>query len=98
MKRKLKILAIISLLCICGTFLASCEYIDELRNNHAVFVYDDGVTKIEKDGKIYVELEGMGDFFGAGTFKSITITEKDVPILLSKQFGDSAWYSDKADL
>ncbi len=98
MTKKLKIVSVICVMCICSTFLSSCQYIDDLRSKRVVFVDDGGVKKIEKNGKIYVELEGMGDFFGVGSFERIMLTEKDVPILLSGQFGYSAWYSDRADL
>jgi len=76
-------------LCICGTFLSSCEYIDDLRSERAVYIQEDGETKILIDGEKYVELEGFRvkvDYLGL--YNGGYVAEEDVPILLVKLFGD----------
>ncbi|MBE6671765.1 MAG: hypothetical protein E7593_06140 [Ruminococcaceae bacterium] len=98
MKRKLKILAIISLLCICGTFLASCEYIDAMRNIHAVYIRDGDETKIQKNGKTYVELEGFKDRYTLYTPTYLKVTEKDVPVLLMNVYGKFGAYYAGCDM
>ncbi len=98
MKRKLKLLAIVSLLCICGTFMSSCEYIDDLRSKHAVFVPDIEEIKIQKDGKTYVELEGMYDVYRLQKSSVLRVTDEDVPVLLSERFGRYATYYNDLDI
>ncbi len=94
MKRKLKLLAIMSLLCICGIFMSSCEYIDEMRNSHAVYIYDNGETKLQKNGKTYVEIENFEKYYTLQNPTSLRVTEEDVPLLLMNKYGDfGAYYS-----
>lgn len=100
MTKKLKILALICVMGICGAFLSSCEYIDDLRSERAVYIQEDGETKILKDGKIYVELVGVRlqlDYLAIenGGY----VAEADVPILLVKQIGDPYYdISNKSEL
>ena len=96
--KKIKILAIISHLCICSTFLSSCEYIDDLRSKRVVFVDDKEGRKIINNGKTYVRLEGMEDYYDVKKTESIRITKSDVPVLLSKTYGYNASYSEPNDM
>ena len=93
MKRRIRLISVIVLLCICGTFLSSCEYIDDLRSERAVYIQEDGETKILIYGEKYVELEGFrvkGDTLGL--YNSGYVAEADVPILLVELFGDPYGY------
>ncbi len=98
MKRRIKLLTVIVLLCICGAFLSSCEYIDDLRDSRVVFVDDEEGRKIINNGKTYVRLEGMEDYYDVKKTESIRITKADVPVLLSKTYGYNASYSEANDM
>ena len=99
MRKRLKILVIICIICIYGIFFTSCEYIDELRSNHAVYIQEDGETKILKDGKTYVELVGVRQQF-QGFLANVSgyVAEEDVPILLVEIYGDKMHYNIGDDL
>ncbi len=98
MKRKLKILAIISILAICGILMSSCEYIDEMRNIHAVYIYDNGETKLQKNGKMYVEIENFEKYYNLMEPTPLRVTEKDVPVLLINEYGDFGAYYAAGDI
>ncbi len=99
MRKRLKILVIICIICIYGIFFTSCEYIDELRSNHAVYIQEDGETKILIDGKTYVELVGMRQQInGYMADASGYVAEEDLPILLIEILGDKFYYNSKKDL
>ncbi len=98
MGKRLKTLVIICIICIYGIFFTSCEYIDDLRSNRVVFVDDEEGRKIINNGKTYVRLEGMEDYYDVKKTESIRITKADVPVLLSKTYGYNASYSEPNDM
>ncbi len=84
MKRRIRLISVIVLLCICGTFLASCEYIDGLREQQAVLIHVGDEVRIEKDGKTYIRIDGIEEYYTLYFSSPINITAEDVPVLLSK--------------
>ena len=76
--------------------LSSCKYIDEMRKSHAVFVNEEK-TQIMLNSNLYKEVDGrwIMDVQPLGEIGTVHLTEKDVPVLLSREKGE--WCDSKLD-
>ena len=92
MKKVIRIIAVAMCVALLGVMLCSCQYLDDMKKNHAVYT-DDSKEAIEFKDHIYkgfsmpeniipiTDSEAYGEF----TY----VTTKDVPVLLSEMYGDS---------
>ena len=86
MKKSVKIIALCLSLMLLTVFFTGCDFIDELRANHAI-LSDDKET-ISFDGKTYRKLPETADLYSSNfyseKFDDITLTDDDVPVLLAE--------------
>ena len=85
MKKIKRILAAL-LLCVMAVSLAGCAELDEMKAHHA-FWGEDGV--VEYNGYIYRALTPTSMLGVWDAKDTIYVTDKDVPVLLSEDFGTS---------
>lgn len=86
MKKTVKIIALCLSLMLLTVLFTGCDFIDELRANHAI-LSDDKET-ISFDGKTYRKLPETADLYSSNfyseKFDDITLTDDDVPVLLAE--------------
>jgi len=86
MKKSVKIIALCLSLMLLTVFFTGCDFIDELRANHAI-LSDDKET-ISFDGKTYRKLPETADLYSSNyyseKFDDIMLTDDDVPVLLAE--------------
>ncbi len=97
MKRILKILTVVALIGIFCMLFAGCDALDEMKANHAILSEDKKTVSFQ--GKTFVKLpEGIPYYFNDTYSNRITVTESDVPVLLSEDFGYSGYYDPLNDI
>lgn len=97
MKRILKIAAVTAALCLIALSLTSCSALDELRNTTAHYC-DDTHATLEFRGVRYRETTGTNAFVSSTETNSWgVVTDPDVPVLLSREFGNSMWWNQPKD-
>lgn len=86
MKKSVKIIALCLSLMLLTVFFTGCDFIDELRANHAIL--SDDKEKISFDGKTYRKLPETADLYCSNyyseKFDDIMLTDDDVPVLLAE--------------
>ena len=83
MKKTVKIMALISVICIMMASLSGCNFIKDLRSNRIVKNEDGNLLY---DGKVYIKLPECGDLYFKYDYSSdqiLYIAEKDEPVLYS---------------
>ena len=85
--KKLRLIAIICLICISAMMLSSCKTIDDLKEKRFVFTNDD-YTEIEYKGVKYIQLDNSRGLSVNRTsdFQGWAV-EEDVPLLLIDTVG-----------
>ena len=98
MKKMSKILAIILavlMMCLC---LGGCDEIDQMREEQAFWTDNDSADSIEYNGQIYKKIDVSTNvpdpLYNSTREKYISVTDMDVPVLLSNSFGDYLEVSD----
>lgn len=92
MKKTTKILTLILALLMIGLCLGGCDELDEMRKVQAFWTNEGSHDSITYDGVEYKKIDktfilpDTSYNYSASTI--ITVTEKDVPVLLSDSFGD----------
>lgn len=96
--KKLRLVALICILCIAATMLSSCNLIDGLKEQR--FVYTDEMKNtIEYKGKRFVYIDNPKDFSLNFTYDVYGyIVDKDVPLLLLDMLGSYCRYSEELGL
>ena len=92
MKKTMKRLAAILLASVLSLSLCSCNFLDELRANRAVFA-DEVQSAIEWNGQTYKRYRGKGPAFAISMYQQINVTTPDVPVLLAGMGGKTAGVS-----
>ena len=93
MKKTLKKLLVIALAVGMCFVLCSCDFIGEMRKSWAYYT-DETKDKIIFHDKIYLPIddERLGEYY-VKTDNIGSVSQKDVPLLLSSVFGDEMWYN-----
>ena len=103
MKRFFKLTALVLAVIMITVTLSSCRYLDELKENRAVYT-DDTYNEISYHGDLYrvldIDIDNSKTILLLKDFDHISsVTTPDVPILLSDMYGDSAYiYNDNTIL
>ncbi len=103
MKKTIKITISVLLLAFLSLSLAGCKQLDLLKKNHGVFL-DDSREEIQLRGYVYEKVkervmfgnEEWETFLIADEY-AIKVTNKDVPVLLANQNGDTARYNSREE-
>lgn len=85
MKRIISIICIIAVCALIGMVFTGCDYIDELKEKHAVFSED--MSKVLYKGDVYLKLPEGTSPFVSPNYEVLFTTQADVPTLLSQDFG-----------
>ncbi len=100
MKRTVKIIALCLALMAFTALFAGCDALDEMKANHAI-LSDDRET-LSFNGEIYKKLpEGANLYYSSyygNAFNRITVTNEDVPVLLSNTYCHSSQYDATRDI
>lgn len=94
--KKIRLIALICVICMAAMMLSSCNLIDELKEQRFVYADEQHNTTIEYKGKKYVYLEnpkGLSLDFSYDVYGYIV--EKDVPLLLLDMLGRYCRYSEE---
>ncbi|MBR3988885.1 MAG: hypothetical protein IKK10_06225 [Clostridia bacterium] len=91
MKKLIRLLSVIALIALLGMMFTGCDMLDELKARHAVLSEDRETVSFQ--GKTFVKLpEGVPYFFNDVYSNRISVTESDVPVLLSEELGYTGYY------
>ncbi len=90
MKRMLRVAALFAALLVLCVSLCGCDELDEMRIKHALW-NEDGT--ISWGDKTYVEISEHQLLTMMETWEPVYVTESDVPLLFSEDFGDEMWYN-----
>ena len=99
MKRIIKVIAFALCIAMLGVTLCSCQYLEDKKNNRAVFT-DDSKEAIEFRGNTYKKIKLPKDvsvLFGSESSQESYVTTKDVPVLLSSMYGQHFAYNTKEE-
>ena len=95
MKKAIRIISVLLCAVMLGILLCSCTYLDEQKAMHAVYT-GDSETNLTFRGYTYQKIDLPSNIsFLMNEYKvaNAYLTEKDVPVLLSKRFGSIVWYN-----
>lgn len=84
MKTLIKILSVAGIISLICMLFTGCDYIDQLRAQHAVLSED--MQKIEFEGKTYLRLPDGSFPYVSTNYDIVNTTEHDVPVLLSNSY------------
>ncbi|MBQ7386482.1 MAG: hypothetical protein IJW04_08275 [Ruminococcus sp.] len=91
MKKLIRLLSVVALIALFGMMLTGCAALDEMKSNHAVLSSDRETISLQ--GKTFVKLPvGIPYYFNDSYSNRINVTEADVPLLLSEEFGYRGYY------
>ena len=101
MKKTIRIVASVLLLALLSISLVGCRQLDELKRKHGVFL-DESREEIELRGHIYEKVMERV-MFGNAEWEtylitdeySMNIADKDVPLLLTENYGETARYNSR---
>ncbi|MEE0946035.1 MAG: hypothetical protein U0M42_04295 [Acutalibacteraceae bacterium] len=86
MKRTIyRILCFTLLICICFT-LCSCKMLDEMKAQRVLYADSSHTTLIYEDN-LYKAINNVSDEFAISYYDTVTISDADVPLLLTNYFG-----------
>lgn len=98
MKKVTKLFALIVailMMCLC---LSGCDELDDLRKHHAKFVKADDYSAVTLNGQLYKRISGditdLNPLYNSKNYEVISLTNPDVPVLLSDYYGDYLDISD----
>lgn len=98
MKKATKLFALIVailMMCLC---LSGCDELDDLRTHHAKFVKADDYSAVTLNGQLYKRISGditdLNPLYNSRNYEVISLTNPDVPVLLSDYYGDYLDISD----
>ncbi len=97
MKRLIKILTVASMIGILCVLFAGCDELDQMQSRHAL-LSENRETISFKDKTFYKLPDGVPYFFNDTYSNRITVTEADVPVLLSEEFGYEGYYDALNDI
>ena len=103
MKKTIKITISVLLLALLCVSLVGCKQLDDLKRKHGVFL-DESREEIELRGYVYEKVMERV-MFGNSEWEtylitdeySMNITDKDVPLLLTENYGESARYNSRGE-
>lgn len=86
--KKIKRIIAVLLLCVIAVSCAGCAELDEMRAHHAIWL-DEAQLTLDLNGVLYKRLPA-NSYFEIWTYEpeDVFVTNADVPLLLSKQFGN----------
>lgn len=96
MKKSIKIMALCLCLALLGVLFTGCDYLDEMKANHAII--SDDREAISFRGETYRKLPDSASIYYNPSYININVTYKDVPVLLSDSFNHHAEYDENKDL
>ena len=99
MKRTFKVIALCLAVLAFTALFAGCDYIDQLRADHAIL--SDDKNSIIYKGELYKRLPDVKEeetFYWSSNVRNINVTDKDVPVLLSDSLCHYAGYDPNRDL
>ncbi len=88
-KKFLMLFLALAMMCLC---LTGCDDLDNLREQHAFWTVDGDTTSITYKGAVYKELPELNDLdplYNSAYDEFISVTNSDVPVLLSTTYGVS---------
>ncbi len=101
MKKTIKILISVLLLTLLSATLVGCKQLDDLKRNRGIFL-DESKEEIELRGHIYEKVQERvmvgnkeGETYLIADEWSLTVTDKDVPVLLASSNGDTLRYNSR---
>lgn len=103
MKRTIRIIAAVLLLGLLSLSLAGCRQLDELKRNRGIFL-DASREEIELRGHVYEKITER-EMIGKNEWEtylitdeySMNITDKEIPLLLTRSYGISARYNSRGE-
>ncbi len=95
MKKYLRILSALCLVCLLIPTLCGCAMVDELRESRATY---DGDGNILWNGTVYKKLPINEDFCPETNHSEVYVADEDVPVLLLSTYGDQMLTADKEKL
>ncbi len=90
MKRTVKIISLLLAILVIGAALTGCNKLDEMRATHAVWTSQDNGDSITLGDKVYKRTKVPSRILNMGKdVILLSITDNDVPVLLSEEFGNT---------
>lgn len=86
MKQYIKKILCVVIIAALSYSLCSCKYIDELRTQHGIYTSNKR-DEISLNGNKYILMQ-TDILITSTTYKNINVTESNVPVLLSTEYGD----------
>ncbi len=98
MKRTIKITALCLSIVALTALFAGCDYLDEMKANHAVLSEDKSTISFK--GETYKRLPETANLYSSYDYNnhSVTVTDSNVPVLLKNIYGYYTEYREEKDI